>query len=100
MSETVRIRLPAEGEMLGKVLDLLGDDRVRVACQDGKIRVARIPGRFRKKLWLKPGDYVIVVPWDFQPDKADLIHKYDKNEISELRKYLRDAIKAIEELSV
>ncbi len=100
MGETIRIRLPAEGEMLAKVLELLGDDRVRVICPDGKIRIARIPGKYRRKLWLRVGDYVIIVPWDFQPDKADVIHKYEKNEIPELRKYLKDQVEKLEELTL
>ncbi|NPA71126.1 MAG: translation initiation factor IF-1A, partial [Crenarchaeota archaeon] len=49
--------------MIAKVLELLGDDRVRVICPDGKIRIARIPGKYRRKLWLRVGDYVIIVPW-------------------------------------
>lgn len=95
-----KIRLPAEGELLGKVIELVGDDRARVLCQDGKIRIARIPGRFRRKLWLRIGDYVIIAPWDFKPDRADVIHKYEKNEIPELRKYLSDIIDKLEELSI
>ena len=100
MSSEAKIRLPAEGEMLAKVIEMLGDDRVRVICPDGKIRTARIPGKYRRKLWLKVGDYVIIVPWDFQPDKADVIHKYEKNEIPELRKYLGDVVDKLEELSI
>ncbi len=100
MGEAIRIRLPAEGEMLAKVLELLGDDRVRVICPDGKIRIARIPGKYRRKLWLRVGDYVIIVPWDFQPDKADVIHKYEKNEVPELRKFLKDQVEKLEELTL
>ncbi len=100
MSESAKIRLPAEGEMLAKVIELLGDDRVKVLCPDGRIRIARIPGKYRRKLWLRVGDYVIIVPWDFQPEKADVIHKYEKNEVPELRKYLKDQVEKLEELSL
>ncbi len=79
-------RVPAEGEILGKVLELLGDNRVKVVCQDGEVRVARIPGRYRKRLWLKPGDYVIVAVWDFDPKKGDVVHKYEKRDLDELRR--------------
>ncbi|CCC81296.1 translation initiation factor aIF-1A [Thermoproteus tenax] len=79
-------RTPGEGEMLGKVLEMLGDNRVKVICQDGNVRVARIPGRYRKRLWLKPGDYVIVAVWDFDPNKGDVVHKYEKRDIDELRR--------------
>jgi len=53
VGETVRIRLPSEGEMIAKVLELLGDDRVRVICPDGKIRIARIPGKVQEKALAK-----------------------------------------------
>jgi translation initiation factor 1A len=50
----------AQGEILGKVVEMLGDGRFKVICADGQIRVARLPGRLRRRLWLKAGDYVIV----------------------------------------
>jgi len=83
--ERARIRVPAEGELLCKIVELLGDDRARIACQDGKLRIGRIPGKYRRRLWIKGGDIVIAVPWDFDPRKADIIHKYEKNEIPDLR---------------
>ncbi|MCI4464310.1 MAG: translation initiation factor IF-1A [Thermoproteus sp.] len=79
-------RVPSEGEVLCKVLELLGDNRVKVVCQDGEVRVTRIPGRYRKRLWLKTGDYVIVAVWDFDPKKGDIVHKYDKRDLDELRR--------------
>ncbi|MCG2863142.1 MAG: translation initiation factor aIF-1A [Vulcanisaeta sp.] len=80
-----KVRLPGEGEMLAKIIELVGDDRARAVCQDGKIRLVRIPGKYRKKMWLRVGDYVIIAPWDFKPDRADLVYKYEKNEVNELR---------------
>ncbi|MEM4439149.1 MAG: translation initiation factor IF-1A, partial [Pyrobaculum sp.] len=53
-------RTPGEGEVLGKIIEMLGDGRFKVVCADGQVRVARLPGRLRRKLWLKSGDYVIV----------------------------------------
>gem|GEM_PF-796856 len=89
-------RVPGEGEVLGKVLEMLGDGRFRVICADGEIRVARLPGRLRKKLWLKAGDYVIVALWDFEKDKGDIVHKYDKRDVEELKR--RGFAEAIENL--
>jgi translation initiation factor 1A len=89
-------RVPGEGETLGKILEMLGDGRFKVICADGQIRVARLPGRLRKKLWLKAGDYVIVALWDFDPDKGDIVHKYEKKDIEELKK--RGFAEAIENL--
>ncbi len=79
------LRIPAEGEVIGVVVQMLGYDRMRVRCADGKVRVCRIPGRFKKKVWIREGDVVLVAPWDFQPDqKADIVWRYTKDEVRKL----------------
>ena len=85
--EGQELRLPGEGEVLGVVTRLLGYDRLEVKCADGYSRVARIPGKFKKKVWLKEGDIVLVAPWDFQAkSKADIVWRYSKDEVKELEK--------------
>jgi len=80
------LKTPMEGELLGVVAQLLGFNRVKVKCSDGKTRIARIPGRMIKKVWLREGDIVIVTPWDFQSDqKADVIWRYDRGEVKTLK---------------
>lgn len=94
------LRLPGEGELLGIVIQLLGYDRARVRCEDMQVRICRIPGRFRKRVWIKEGDYVLIAPWDFQPDKrGDIIHRYERDEIKKLDElgYL-DKLKGLEEI--
>ena len=46
--ELVRVRTPREGdgELFGIIIQMLGHDRVRIRCEDGHIRIGRIPGRF------------------------------------------------------
>lgn len=69
-------------------------------CQDGKIRLVRIPGKYRKKMWLRVGDYILVAPWDFEPNRADLIYKYEKNEVNELRQSgYADVLNQLDELA-
>ena len=48
-----RIRFPRRNELeqFAVVMQLLGVDKIRVACEDGKERLARIPGRMRKRVW-------------------------------------------------
>ncbi|WP_243675020.1 translation initiation factor IF-1A [Vulcanisaeta distributa] len=68
--------------------------------QDGKIRLVRIPGKYRKKMWLRVGDYILVAPWDFEPNRADLIYKYEKNEVNELRQSgYADVLSQLDELA-
>jgi initiation factor 1A len=47
--EIARIRIPREGEVLGAVEMMLGGDKLKVICDDGNVRICRIPGRLRKK---------------------------------------------------
>ena len=102
MKKESKVRLPEEGEMLAKVVEIVGDDRVKVVCEDGNIRIARIPGKYRKRMWIKIGDYLIVSPWDFEPSKADVVYKYEKNEVNELRRMEKygDILSKLDELAI
>ena len=94
------VKLPDKsvGEMLCKVVELVGDDRLRVVCEDGEYRLARIPGKFRKKVWFKVGDYIIAVPWDFDPKKADVVYKYEKHELALLREHMSEVLDTLDKL--
>jgi len=85
--EVLRVRLPRGKEVLGIIEQRLGAARMSVKCLDGKSRVCRIPGRFRRSLWLREKDVVLVEPWDFQGDaKGDIIFKYSFAAIDWLKK--------------
>jgi translation initiation factor 1A len=87
--ESVRVRVPKrnEGEMFGVIVQMLGFDRVRVRCEDGEVRVGRIPGRMKKRVWMRVGDTVLVLPWEFQSDqKCDVVWRYKDNELDWLKK--------------
>jgi len=81
----IRVRFPRNGEIVGKVDQRVGGNRMIVNCTDGKSRNCRIPGRLRRALWIREGDYVIVKPWEFDDNKADVLFKYNKNAISKVR---------------
>ena len=59
---------------------ILGGRRVTVLCADGETRMARIPGKMRRRQWVREGDLIIVWPWDFQDSKADVKHRYTKTQ--------------------
>ena len=42
--------------------------------------MARIPGKMRRRQWVRDGDLIIVWPWDFQDSKADVKHRYTKTQ--------------------
>ncbi|OYT55160.1 MAG: translation initiation factor eIF-1A [Thermoprotei archaeon] len=88
--------VPGEGETIGVVEKLLGHEKAKVKCFDGKTRLCRIPGRMKKRVWIKEGDYVLVSIWDFQPEKrGDIIYRYSRDEI---RKLAAKGIIVVEEL--
>ncbi len=56
-----------------------------VHCKDDKMRVCRIPGRIRRRIWIKAGDVVIVKPWSVQSEKkGDIIWRYTKSQVERL----------------
>lgn len=49
-----RVKLPRDGEVIGMILQRFGGNRMEVIGTDGKTRNARVPGRFKRKMWLRP----------------------------------------------
>ena len=76
-----RVRTPKKGEIPGAVEQIMGHGKLKVRCADGNIRMTRIPGKMKKRIWIREGDIILVKPWDFQSDeKADVIWRYTKTE--------------------
>lgn len=91
--QVFRIRTPKGRESIGILQQRLGGSRVRVVCLDGKTRICRIPGRLKRRLWVKEGDIVLVEPWEYGGDeKGDIIYKYRLNQIDWLKRkgFLKD----------
>lgn len=81
-----RVRTPRGPEVLGKVEQRVGANRMIVSCFDGKQRNCRIPGRLRRKMWIRPNDIVLVEPWEFEGDKkGDIIWTYTPAQIQWLQ---------------
>ena len=81
--EIARIRLPrrGEGEILGIAIEMLGASRIRVQCEDGHTRIGRIPGKLRRRMWVRIGDLVVVKPWIVQEkEKADIVWRYTRTQ--------------------
>ncbi len=76
-----------ELEEYAQVSRLLGDRRLMVTLLDKSETLAIIPGRFRKRCWIKVGDVIIVSRREFEIGKMDVIYKYNDDEI---RKLIRD----------
>lgn len=85
-SGLVRLRLPRPGEIVGIVTELVGGARMRVQCEDGKERLARVPGKIRRRIWVRAGDYVLVKPWPVEGgEKCDITFRYTNVQSDALR---------------
>ena len=81
-SGKIRVKMPNRkiNEMFALAEQILGGRRVTILCEDGETRLARIPGKMRRRQWVREGDLIIVWPWDFQDSKADVKHRYTKTQ--------------------
>jgi translation initiation factor 1A len=82
-----RAPLPrGDREVIGVIEQRFGGNKMMVSCLDGKMRNCRVPGRLKRKLWLRPKDVVIVELWELDKDKGDIILKYKPNQIEWLKR--------------
>lgn len=82
----VRARWPKNGEIIGTIVQRYGGNRMEVLTTDGKTRNCRVPGKYKRQLWLRPKDLVLVKLWEFDKEKGDIIYKYKPNEVTQLKK--------------
>ena len=84
--DMVRAPLPKENkrEMFGVADQLLGASKIKIMCADGKSRMGRIPGKLKKRMWMREGDLLIIRPWEFQDEKADIVYRYTRTQASYL----------------
>ena len=96
--EIRRIKLPQGNEEFGVVQQRVGGSRMIVKCLDGKTRNCRIPGRLKRKLWVREGDIIIVGPWEFDGDaKGDVLFKYRPTQTEWLKQ--KGYLRALEDMS-
>ena len=89
-----QLREAIEGEVYGIIINACGDCRFNCLCEDGKVRMITLKGSFRKRVWCRSNDYVLVglrsdldrlsTMDDSKKEKGDLIWKYFPNEVEVL----------------
>ena len=81
---TSRIRVPLPkrkvNEMFAIADQMLGGRRVRAICEDGEVRIARIPGKMRRRQGVREEELIVVQPWEYQDDRANVIARYSKTQ--------------------
>lgn len=81
------LRLPKDDEVFGIVEKAMGSGHMRVRCGDGKTRTCRIPGRLRKRVWIREDDVVIIEPWQVESDeKGDIVYRYTQTQLGWMKK--------------
>ena len=80
--ERIRVPLPNRkvNEMFAIADQILGGRRVRAICEDGETRLSRIPGKMRRRQWVREGELIVLQPWEFQDDKANVTMRYTKTQ--------------------
>ncbi len=80
--DRIRVPLPNRkvNEMFAIADQILGGRRVKAVCEDGESRLARIPGKMRRRQWVREGDLIVIQPWDFQDEKANVCMRYTKTQ--------------------
>tara|TARA_B100000929_G_scaffold237335_1_gene194126 strand:+ start:200 stop:706 length:507 start_codon:yes stop_codon:yes gene_type:complete len=80
--DRIRVPLPKRkvNEMFAIADQILGGRRVRSVCEDGETRLARIPGKMRRRQWVREGDLIVIQPWEFQDEKANVCMRYTKTQ--------------------
>jgi len=79
------LQLKEDGQEYAVVRKMLGNGRLTAFCFDGKERQCHIRGKMRKKVWISKDDYILLGLRDFQDSKADVILKYNPDEVRELK---------------
>jgi translation initiation factor 1A len=93
--ELRRVPFPRGNQTLGILDQRVGGSRMLVRCLDGKTRNCRIPGRLKRRLWVREGDVLLIEPWEFGGDeKGDVLFKYKPIQVDLLKR--KGYLKALE----
>lgn len=74
-----------DGEEYAQVLKILGGERMEVQCMDNVKRIAKVRGKFKKRIWINLHDIILVCLRECDADKCDIIHRYYPDEAKQLK---------------
>jgi len=79
-------RLP--GQMIGRVVRILGNRNMLTYCNDKVLRICHICGKMKGRVFVATGDIVLISLRDFgeDTDRGDIIAKYPAEQHSSLKK--------------
>uniref|UniRef100_A0A6C0D7D7 S1-like domain-containing protein n=1 Tax=viral metagenome TaxID=1070528 RepID=A0A6C0D7D7_9ZZZZ len=90
-SEAPKYVEKTDDQLFGRVLQVLGNRNTLVYCNDNEVRLCHIRGSIRKDMWIGVGDVVLISIRDLNDksdkyQKGDILHKYDRDYYSKLKK--------------
>lgn len=88
------ITLKSHDQEYAQVIQAKGECRFEVYCFDGKTRLAHVPGKLKRRVWFVRDDIALVQLREYQPEKCDLLLKYNQDEIAKLKRMGEIPVKA------
>jgi initiation factor 1A len=100
-SEGPRLEEAGPEEMYGRIIKILGNLNMNVYCNDNVVRICKVRGALRKRVWIVTGDLVIISLRNFEAednkkymtaqelrliDRGDIVHKIDASLHSKAKK--------------
>ncbi|MCL5239653.1 MAG: translation initiation factor IF-1A [Candidatus Marsarchaeota archaeon] len=80
------LKLPQPGETVGLVVQVMGASKFKIRCSDSFERICSIPGRLRRRFWIKENDLVLIKPWVVQSnERGDIVWRYSIGDRDRLR---------------
>ncbi|MCE4602315.1 MAG: translation initiation factor aIF-1A [Desulfurococcales archaeon] len=73
-----------EGTILCVITRNVGGGFLEVLCTDGNVYMARIPGKMRRRVWMREGDVVLFLPWGTSDNKGEVVYRYLRDEVRSL----------------
>jgi translation initiation factor 1A len=86
----VKMLYRRNGEMFARVVEIFGQERMDVFCEDGKHCIGRIREKIKKRVWIRKGDLFVINPWEFEthvdgkPERCEISWRYLRHEVSYL----------------
>jgi translation initiation factor 1A len=97
----IRLEEAGPDELYGRVIKILGNLNMNVYCNDNKIRICKVRGSMRKRVWINIGDLVIISLRNLENEldkkamtesdrklieRGDIVHKIDPSLHSKAKK--------------
>lgn len=74
-----------ETTVYGQIVSPMGQGQFKVSCSDGIPRTAKVRGRDHKRVWIRPGDIVLLSLREGVPGRADVELRYMPGEVKILK---------------